>query len=206
MFDLTNNNMPGPVVDDNKNIVLGPVSKEAKAQEPLIAKTQAKSIQGPIIQRGTLEEGNNKVQGGVCFFDCPDEFCVCPSDKLDLFSSILEKSQEDVHGTVDPAIGSCVLALDDETCWYRAEITNLSADRMTAGLFLIDYGKDITTEVATLRPPPQELHKYPGLVVKVKLRGIKPANGEVWIDADRDAAILVLDVGGQTVFEFNHHL
>ena len=204
LFDLSNNNMPEPVVDDNKNIALCPDSKEAKVQEQPVSKTHARSIQGPIIPRGTLEEANNKVQGGVCFFECPDEFYVCPTDKIALFSSILEKSQEDVFGTVDPVIGSCVLALDDETCWYRAEITNLSADKMTASLFLIDYGKDITTEVASLRPLPQELHKYPGLVVKVKLRGIKPANGEVWIDADRDAAILVLDVEGQTMFEFQN--
>ena len=206
IFDFINHNVPEPVVDANKNIAPGPDSKEAKVEETTVAKNQSKSIKGPIIPRGTLEEGNNKVQGGVCFFDCPDEFYVCPTDKIDLFSSILEKSQEDVLGTVDPVIGSCVLALDEETCWYRAEITNLSSDKMTASLFLIDYGKDITTEVANLRPLPEELHKYPGLVVKVKLRGIKPANGEMWTDADRDAAILVLDVGGQTLFEFQNVL
>ena len=204
IFDLTKHDVHEPVVDANKNIAPGPDSKQAKVEEQPVAKTQAKSTKGPIITRGTLEEGNNKVQGGVCFFECPDEFYVCPTDKIALFSSILEKSQVDVFGTVDPVIGSCVLALDDETCWYRAEITNLSADKMTASLFLIDYGKDITTEVANLRPLPEELHKYPGLVVKVKLRGIKPVNGEVWTDADRDAAILVLDVGGQTMFEFQN--
>ena len=205
IFDLTNKNVPEPVVDDNKNIAPAPEPKKAEViEEPLIVKTKPKSIQGPNIPRGTLEEGSNKVQGGVCFFDCPDVFYVCSTDKVELFTSILEKSQEDVPGSVDPVIGSCVLALDDETCWYRAEITSLSADKMTASLFLIDYGKELTSEVANLRPLPSELHKYPGLVVKVKLRGIKPNNGESWTDADKDASIIVLDVGGQTLFEFQN--
>ena len=204
IFDLSNNNVSKPDVDNIKNIAPLPEpsleSKKAKVQEPPIIK----SIQGPIIPRGTLEEGSNKVQGGVCYFECPDVFYVCPTDMVEQFTFILEKSQEDVHGTVDPVIGSCVLALDEETCWYRAEITSLSSNKMTASLFLIDYGKEVTTEVANLRPLPEELHKYPGLVVKVKLRGVKPANGEVWTDADRDAAVLVLDVGGQTLFEFQN--
>ena len=154
--------------------------------------------------RGTLEEGSNKVQGGVCYLERPDVFYVCPTDMVEIFPTILEKSQEEVPGTVNPVLGSCVLALDEETCWYRAEITSLSSDKMTATLFLIDYGKEVTTEVVNLRPLPTELHKYPGLVVKVKLRGIKPANGEAWTDVDRDAAALVLDVGGQTLFEFQN--
>ena len=203
--DLTNNNVSEPDVKPDKNIAPVPESnlesKNAKLHEPQVTKTKAKSIQGPVIPRGSLEEGSNKVQGGVCFFDCPDVFYVCPTDKIELFTSILDKSQEDIPGTVDPVIGSCVLALDDETVWYRAEITRLSADKLTASLFLIDYGKEVTTEVVNLRPLPSDLHKYPGLVVKVKLRGIKPANGDVWTDADRDAAVLVLDVGGQTIFE-----
>jgi len=205
IFDLTNNNVSEPVVDDNKNIAPTPESKKAEVQEePPIVKTKAKSIQGPSIPRGSLEEGSNKVQGGVCFFERPDVFYVCSTDMVELFTSILEKSQEDIPGTVDPVIGSCVLALDDETCWYRAEITSLSADKMTTSLFLIDYGKEVTSEVANLRPLPSELHKYPGLVAKVKLNGIKPINGEAWTDADRDAAMLVLDVGGQTLFEFQN--
>merc|ERR1719312_1572947 len=203
IFDLTNKNVSEPVVDDNKNIAPEPKKTEVK-EEPPIIKAKPKSIQGPSIPRGTLEERSNKVQGGVCFFDCPDVFYVCSTDMVELFTSILEKSQEDVPGTVDPVIGSCVLALDDETCWYRAEITSLSADKMTTSLFLIDYGKELTSEVANLRPLPSELHKYPGLVVKVKLRGIKPINGETWTDADRDAAVIVLDVGGQTLFEFQN--
>ena len=198
IFDMTNNNV-------SENISPTPESKEAEVkEEPQIVKTKAKSIQGPNIPRGILEEGSNKVQGGVCFFERPDVFYVCSTDMVELFTSILEKSQEDISGTVDPVIGSCVLALDDETCWYRAEITSLSADKMTASLFLIDYGKEVTSEVANLRPLPSELHKYSGLVVKVKLRGIKPINGEAWTDADRAAAVLVLDVGGQTLFEFQN--
>ena len=206
IFDLPNNNVSKPVVEDNKNIapVAEPKPEEVKVQEPPIVKTKAKSIQGPIIPRGSLKEGSNKVQGGVCYLERPDVFYVCPTDMVELFPTILEKSQEDVPGTVDPVIGSCVLALDEETCWYRAEITSLSSDKMTATLFLIDYGKEVTTEVVNLRPLPAELHKYPGLVVKVKLRGIKPANGEAWTDVDRDAAVLVLDVGGQTLFEFQN--
>ena len=203
--DLTNNNVAEPVVKHDKIIASVPESnlesKKAKLHEPQVTDIKAKSIQGPIIPRGSLEEGSNKVQGGVCFFDCPDVFYVCPTDKIELFTSILDKSQENIPGTVDPVIGSCVLALDDETVWYRAEITSLSADKMTASLFLIDYGKEMTAEVVNLRPLPAELHEYPGLVVKVKLRGIKPVNGDVWTDADRDAAMLVLDVGGQTIFE-----
>lgn len=208
IFDLTNNNVSKPAVDDNKNVTPSPVSnvesKKANVQDQPVAKTEAKPIQGPIVPRGTLEEGNNKVHGGVCFFESPDVFYVCATDMIDLFTTILEKSQEDISGTVDPVIGSCVLALDDETCWYRAEITSLSSDRMMASLFLIDYGKEMSTEVVNLKPLPEELHNHPGLVVKVKLRGIKPANGDVWTDADRDAATLVLDVGGQTMFEFKN--
>ena len=42
----------------------------------------------------------------------------------------------------------------------------------------------------------------PGLVVKVALRGIKPGKGDTWSDGERDGAIIVLDVGGETMFTF----
>ena len=212
IFDLANNNVPKSVLDDNKNIahetvpevkIKAPV-QAVKEEEVVKTATVPKPIRGPVIPRGSLEDGNNQAQGGVCYFERPDEFYVCSNDMVELFSAILEVSQEEVAGSVDPVLGTCVLALDDETCWYRAEITNLSSDKMSASLFLIDYGKEVTSEVVNLRPLPQELHSHHGLVVKVKLRGIKPGNGSAWTDADRDAATLILDVGGATTFFFKN--
>ena len=39
---------------------------------------------------------------------------------------------------------------------------------------------------------------------KVKLRGIKPVSGEKYSDVERDGAILILDVGGETIFRLKH--
>ena len=77
------------------------------------------------MPRGSLDATNQDLTGGVCYFESPSQFYVCAMDKIDSFSTILEKSQADVAGKVNPVLGTCCLALDDETCWYRAEIISL---------------------------------------------------------------------------------
>ena len=204
-FDAQNNNtvanepvpkpVPQPVPTPNPA-----ASKPSEVQ----AVEAPQVITGPKIQRGSIDVGSDKNIGGVCFFNSPDVFYICTADKIPLFEDILMKSQEASPGIVDPAIGTCVLGNDDDSCWYRGEIIKLSGDKTMATLFLIDYGKELTSDVANLRPLPQELHAHPGLVVKVHLRGIKPTTRDTWSDAERDGAILVLDVGGQTMFELSN--
>jgi len=178
---------------------------EAKAPAPVpVPETKATGpVTGPIIPRGSLESGSNDVQGGVCFFESPNVFFVCPSSCLDSFTSILEKSQEEVPGSVDPVVGTCCLALDDDTCWYRGEIVSVTPDKKVATLFLIDYGKEVVNEVAKLKPLGADM-TVPGLVVKVKLRGVKPGDGDKWQEAERDGSVIVLDVGGETIFWFRN--
>lgn len=159
-------------------------------------------VTGPVIPRGSLESGSND-QGGVCFFESPNVFFVCPSSCLDIFTSILEKSQEEVPGSVNPVVGTCCLALDDDTCWYRGEILSVTPDKKVATLFLIDYGKEVVSEVTKLKPLAADM-KVPGLVVKVLLRGVKPADGEKWQEVERDGSVIVLDVGGETIFSFRN--
>ena len=180
----------------------------SKAPEPApVTKTEVKKevtpapVTGPVVQRGSLEPGSNNVRGGVCYFESPNLFYVCPEVVIERFVQILEKSQADYPGKVNPVIGTCCLALDEGTCWYRAEITGISNDKVTATLFLIDYGKEMTSEIDKLKPLPLDLQD-PGLVVKVALRGIKPGQGDTWSDGEKDGAIIVLDVGGETMFTF----
>jgi len=185
-----------------------PLQGEAKVPTPVSEKSPATAlvsvpITGPIIPRGSLESGSNDVQGGVCFFESPKVFFVCPSSCLDMFTSILEKSQEEVPGSVNPVVGTCCLALDDDTCWYRGEILSVTPDKKMATLFLIDYGKEVVSEVAKLKPLAADM-TVPGLVVKVMLRGVKPADGEKWQEAERDGSVIVLDVGGETIFSFKN--
>jgi len=185
-----------------------PLQGEAKVPTPVSERSPATAlvsvpITGPIIPRGSLESGSNDVQGGVCFFESPKVFFVCPSSCLDMFTSILEKSQEEVPGSVNPVVGTCCLALDDDTCWYRGEILSVTPDKKMATLFLIDYGKEVVSEVAKLKPLAADM-TVPGLVVKVMLRGVKPADGEKWQEAERDGSVIVLDVGGETIFSFKN--
>jgi len=185
-----------------------PLQGEAKVPTPVSEKSPATAlvsvpITGPIIPRGSLESGSNDVQGGVCFFESPKVFFVCPSSCLDMFTSILEKSQEEVPGSVNPVVGTCCLALDDDTCWYRGEILSVTPDKKMATLFLIDYGKEVVSEVVKLKPLAADM-TVPGLVVKVMLRGVKPADGEKWQEAERDGSVIVLDVGGETIFSFKN--
>ena len=184
-----------------------PLQSEVKAPTPVSEKKLpvpgSYPITGPVIPRGSLESGSNDVQGGVCFFESPNVFFVCPSSCLDMFTSILEKSQEEVPGCVNPVVGTCCLALDDDICWYRGEILSVTPDKKVATLFLIDYGKEITSEVSKLKPLAADM-SVPGLVVKVMLRGVKPAEGDTWQEAERDGSVIVLDVGGETIFSFRN--
>lgn len=179
------------------------VAPEAKTEavKEVVNDVPAAPVTGPVVKRGALELGSNNVRGGVCYFDNPNTFYVCPESVIERFVEILEKSQAENPGKVNPVLGTCCLALDEGTCWYRAEITSLSNDKVTATLFLIDYGKEITAEVDKLKPLPLDLQD-PGLVVKVALRGIRPGKGDTWSDGERDGAIIVLDVGGETMFTF----
>ena len=80
---------------------------------------------GPVIPRGSLDVTKTDLSGGVCYFESPSKFYICALDKIESFTTILEKSQNEVAGKVNPVLGTCCLALDDGTCWYRAEILSI---------------------------------------------------------------------------------
>jgi len=188
---------------EREDIIATPIEKFIVAT-PEPAAVAPGPVTGPVIPRGTLKPGTNGDQGGVCYFDQPDTFWVCATQLLDIFADILTQSQDAPEGRVNPVVGTCCLALDDEICWYRAEILELCADKINVKVYLLDYGKTIEHPVSKLKPLPEALATIPGLVVKVKLNNIKPIEGETWSSAERDAALLALDVGGDTNFKFKN--
>ena len=139
--------------------------------------------------------GNTDTIARVCFLESPDTFYVCSSLSLEMFMPILTACQSDIPGKVSPMVGSSCLAMDDD-CWYRAEIVNLSCDKISATLFLLDYGKTMACPVSSLRPMSSDLASTPGLVCKVTLRGVRPRDSK-WME-EIAGALLVLEVGGET--------
>ena len=80
----------------------------------------------------------------------------------------------------------------------------MGSDKTKANVFLLDYGKIIEQPVQSLKPLPESLSSIPGLVVKVKLNNFQPGDCNTWSSAERDAALLALDVGGETIFSFKN--
>lgn len=181
---------------ERKDDIVIPMEKliveAAPAPKVVPAMADPVPITGPVVERGTLKPGTNGVKGGVCYFANPDTFWVCASEMLDAFSSILTESQDAPEGKVNPVIGTCCLALDDGTCWYRAEILGLGSDKTKAKVFLLDYGKIIEQPVQQLKPLPDTLASIPGLVVLIKLRNIQPGDGTTWSKDEKDASMLAL--------------
>jgi len=153
------------------------------------------------IPRGVLP-ANTTIIAGVCFLESPDTFYVCSSTCLELFMPILSACQSSTPGVVSPTVGSCCLAMDED-CWYRAEIVSLSSDKISATLFLLDYGKTIVCPVTSLRPISTDLASTPGLVCKVTLRGVR-SREKKWMEEEIAGALLVLDVGGETQFKIKN--
>jgi len=166
----------------------------AKMEEPKSKKEEVIAVMSKI-SRGVLQV-NTTV--GVVFMNTPDNLYVCPSSSLDKFLEILSSAQEAPAGSVDPMVGSCCLAMDED-CWYRGEVIKLHNDKATATIFLLDYGKTVKVPVDTLRPLPDSLANTPGLVCQVALAGVRP-QGEEWSQEEIAGAHLVMDVGGDTQF------
>ena len=174
---------------------------EVKEVQELKVVEEVIGVRGSVVPRGVLpEEGVERA--GVCHMtDSPDTFYICPSDKIDLYTQIRRKAQSvSLPGRVEPVLGSCCLARHGPE-FFRAEITGVSPDQTKVSLFLIDFGMNLTEEVANLKPLPEELSSEPGLVMKVTLRGVRPSE-ETWSDAERDACLMLLDAGGNSTYNF----
>ena len=162
-------------------------------------------VTGPVVPRGSLKPGSNDECAGVCYFTSPDLFYTCSTDIVDLFPTILSASQDAPAGPVNPVPGTCCLALDEGSIWYRAEILELTTDKTSVKLYLIDYGKEIESSIVKLKPLPDNLKTQPGLVVKIQLRGIKPSSSDqTWSEDEKEGGMLVLDVGGETMFKLKN--
>merc|ERR1719158_779272 len=178
-----------------ENFALAPAVSAPESKVGNIEKKVSDDIAvGPKIPRGSLTASTTV---GVCFLDAPDKIYVCPSSSLQKFLDILGAAQEAPAGPVNPVVGTCCLAIDEE-CWYRGEVLKVSSDKAT--IFLLDYGKTVKIPVSSLRPLPGSLSTTPGLVSKVTLKGIKP-QGKEWSEDEITGAALIMDVGGETQFK-----
>eukprot|EP00092_Neocalanus_flemingeri_P017001 GFUD01018388.1.p1 GENE.GFUD01018388.1~~GFUD01018388.1.p1 ORF type:complete len:535 (-),score=202.29 GFUD01018388.1:42-1646(-) len=165
-----------------------------------IASSPVQFTPAPLsVPRGVLAPGS-EVVACVCYLETPAVFYICPLTSVDQFTNILTTTQNCPSGQVSPTLGMCCLA-KDEDCWYRAEIVQLGEDNTTATLFLLDYGKTVQSNMASLRPLPKEMETVPGLVYKVNLKGIKPV-GKDWSEDQIGGAEIVLDVGNDAT-QFN---
>ena len=93
------------------------------------------------------------------------------------------------------AVGSlCVALFDDDSCWYRAKVTQL--EPLTATVYFVDYGNSTdvcTEELKTLEPG---FATVPIQAITCSLRGAKPTGG-VWSEeevANFDAAVMNVPV------------
>merc|ERR1719427_964434 len=189
---LKNDSQPSPK-DETKPVVKSTDSVGPAILPPDLMSTVPATM---AVSREVLSPGSNVV-AVVCYLESPDTFYICPTTSVDQFTAILTTTQDCPTGQVLPTLGSCCLAQDDD-CWYRAEIVKLSQGKTNAKVFLLDYGKTIQANVASLRPLPSEMTATPGLACKVSLKGIKPG-GKEWSDDEKGGAELVLDVGNDTI-------
>ena len=153
---------------------------------------------GPVLPVMTLRE-TDVVEGSVCHLETPDVFFLCPTDNIDLIEKIFLRSQSrTVMGLVAAVPGTCCLVTMEDNL-FRAEIKTVSSDGLLAEVFLVDCGMTLETEVASLKCLPEELASVPGLVIRVHLRGVRPAAGQ-WTEQEVEAAKIILDVEGDTDF------
>ena len=177
-----------------------PPQKEKEEEKVKKVMAEGDVVRGPVVPRGVMPEGGMSA-AGVCYLsETPFTMYVCPAEQILLYSRIRSQAQAaSLLARVEPVLGTCCLVRHAGE-FFRAEITNISADGRSVHLFLIDYGKTVTEDVARLKPLPGDLSTEPGLVIKVTLRGVKPKS-DVWTAADRDACQLLLDAGGSSYYQ-----
>ena len=178
--------------------VTAPTFREAIVQLPVPAKKEV--LKGPTIaQRVDLEEG---CDGTIKAMESPITVLVLPSNRQDLFLSIMEKCQATtLQGEVDPVLGTSCLAKDpQDELYYRAEIIEVNKEKGKATLFQIDQGKVVEEDIKLLNPIPEDLAQEVGLLTEVSIRGMKSMDN--WNDEQEKIAKIVLDVGGSTIFKF----
>ena len=164
--------------------------KEAETVEDVV---------GPVLRRIVLPE-SDVVEGNICYYESPSCFYVCPLAHLNLITHVFEQCQsQHVLGRVTPVPGTACLAPDDGV-YYRAEIISVTPEQGLASVFLVDYGKSLETEVEKLIRLPEEFTELPGLVIKARLRGVKPA-GEDWSEMEKVTAEILMEVGSTKVFQ-----
>ena len=156
---------------------------------------------GPVLPKISLPE-SDVVEGNICYFESPSCFYVCPLSHLDRIKLVFEQCQSHhLLGRVAPVPGTSCLAPDDDV-YYRAEILSASPEQGLVSVFLVDYGKSMETEVEKLISLPEEFSQVPGLVIKARLRGVKPS-GEEWSEKEKATAEILMEVGSSKVFKMN---
>ena len=178
--------------------VTPPTFTEKTVQLPV--PVQKEVVKGPIIaQKLELEEG---CEGTVKVMKSPDTVLVFPSNRQDLFRSIMEQAQATtLQGDVDPVSGTSCLAKDpQDELYYRVEIIEVNKEKGKATLFQIDQGKVVEEDIKLLNPIPEDLAQEVGLLTEVSIRGMKSMDN--WNDEQEKIAKIVLDVGGSTIFKF----
>ena len=178
--------------------ITAPTFTEKTVQLPV--PVQREVVKGPIIaQRMELEEA---CEGTIKAMESPNTVHVLPSNRQDLFLSIMEQAQATtLQGEVDPVLGTSCLAMDpQDELYYRAEIIAVNKDKGKATLFQMDHGKMVEEDIMLLKPLPEDLAQEAGLLIKVSIRGMKSM--DTWTDEQEEMAKIMLDVGGSTIFKF----
>ena len=182
---------------------LPPVTQEKEKEDIKEDETQSETVEetefvGPVLPRIVLPE-NEVVEGNICYYDSPSSFYVCPLVHLELIDQVFEQCQSShLLGRVAPVPGTACLAPEDEV-YYRAEILSASPQQGLASVFLVDYGKTLEVDVEKLISLPEEFSQTPGLVIKARLRGVKPV-GEDWSEKEKETARTLMEVGSNKVF------
>ena len=160
--------------------------------------TDVVELSAPVVSKIILSELET-AEGGVCYCERPDMFYLCPAGNIDLISNMFLRSQSvALSSPLEVVSGTCCMIKMEENL-FRAEIRSVSPDGKRARVFMIDYGMSLEPSLTDLFKLPKELSSVPGLVVRVHLRGIKPAGSE-WSDQEMEAAKIILDVEGSTNF------
>ena len=174
------------------------VVQEIKEGGTLSETVEETEFVGPVLPRMFLPE-SEVVEGNICYFESPSCFYFCPLSHLNLINHVFGESQsKHLLGKVSPVPATTCLAPDDGV-YYRAEILSASPEQGLAKVFLVDYGKSMEVEVEQLVSLPKEFYQVPGLVIKCRLRGVKPA-GEDWSEREKVTAEILMDVGRSTVY------
>ena len=152
----------------------------------------------PAVPRGEMPR--ESCPADICHYDSPVFLSISPRTRAPLYSQIMLQAQSSLPGRVEPVLGTCCLAsLQGE--FHRAEITSLSRDQTKVSLFLIDFGKTIEEKVSSLKPLPAYLAQDPGLVITVRLLGVKPCPDEAWTEDKKEACSHLLK--GEKIYTFH---